>query len=167
MNLLSTKQSEFKDICLIISFLFPCWKGVKGGSLRFISKLQLPEILVILAEWGFSSFFGFGLQNHGKLGPLFSLLQLLLGLAEFSQIEGCNFFSLLNLLLVGLNLHLQFTSQVRHTVLVLSIFSLGESKLLSLALSPLEGLSCFTSARLGRCKFSFKLTNLHLKLSHG
>merc|ERR1711936_38943 len=79
----------------------------------------------------------------------------------------CSLFSFLNLLLVGFDLSLELCSEFRHTVLVLPIFSLSKGKLLGLALSPLESLRCFPSARLSRCKLSLKLTNLSLHLSHG
>merc|ERR1740137_95148 len=49
----------------------------------------------------------------------------------------------------------------------ISIFSLGKCKLLSLAVTPLESLGCFSSARLCRSKLSFKLTDLHFHLGHG
>merc|ERR1719512_118575 len=106
------------------------------------------------------------LQNHSKLCSFFSFLQLLLSLSELCQVESCNLFSLLYLLLVGFDFSLELCSEFRHTVLVLPIFPLGKSELFALALSPLESLSCFTSARLSRCKLSLKLTNLSLHLSH-
>merc|ERR1719369_257707 len=107
------------------------------------------------------------LQNHSKLCSLFSFLQLLLSLPKLCQVESCDLFSLLYLLLVGFDLPLQFCSKFRHAVLVLPILSLGKGELFALALSPLESLRCFPSARLSRCKLSLKLTNLSLNLSHG
>jgi hypothetical protein len=79
---------------------------------------------------------------------LFSLLQLLLSLVELGQVESCNLLSLLNLLLVSLDLHLQLGSQLRHAVLVLPVFTLGESKLLGFTLGSLEGLGCLSSSGL-------------------
>merc|ERR1712038_835226 len=107
------------------------------------------------------------LQNHSKLCSLFSFLQLLLSLPKLCQVESCDLFSLLYLLLVGFDLSLELCSEFRHTVLVLPILSLGKGELFALALSPLESLSCFPSARLSRCKLSLKLANLSLHLSHG
>merc|ERR1740124_730690 len=95
------------------------------------------------------------LQNHSKLCSLLSLLQLLLGLAELGQVESCNFLSLLDLLLVSFDLHLQLASQLGHAILVLAIFSLSKSKFFGLAFSTLEGLGSFTRARLSSCKLSF------------
>merc|ERR1712033_45700 len=105
-------------------------------------------------------------QNHSKLSSLFSFLKLLLSLPELCQVESCNLFSLLYLLLVGFDLSLELCSKFRHTVLVFPILPLGKGKLFPLALSPLESLGCFPSARLSRCKLSLKLANLSLHLSH-
>merc|ERR1712098_287833 len=80
------------------------------------------------------------LDDHGKLGSLLGLLKLLLGLAELSQVEGSYLLSLFNLLLVGLDLHLQLAGKLRHAVLVLLVLTLGKGKLLSLALSSLVSL---------------------------
>merc|ERR1719228_2862238 len=94
------------------------------------------------------------------LCPFFCFLKFLLSLTELCQIESSNLLSLLNLLLVSLDLHLQLSSKLRHAILVLPVLSLSKSKLLALALSTLEGLSSFTSARLGCCKFRLKLPKL-------
>merc|ERR1712243_177464 len=88
------------------------------------------------------------LQNHCKLCSFFGFFKLLLSLPELGQVQSSNFFSLLNLLLIGFDLSLQFGSQVRHAILVLPVFSLSESEFLSFALSSLESLSGFTSAGL-------------------
>merc|ERR1719228_2984767 len=100
------------------------------------------------------------------LCPFFCFLKFLLSLTELCQIESSNLLSLLNLLLVSLDLHLQLSSKLRHAILVLPVLSLSKSKLLALALSTLEGLSSFTSARLGCCKFRLKLPDLSFKLGH-
>merc|ERR1719153_1485987 len=81
-----------------------------------------------------------GLDEGGKLGAFLDLLQLLLGLPELGQVEGCDLLSLLDLLLVGLDLGLQLGGQVGHPVLVLLVLTSGESKLLALALSTLVSL---------------------------
>merc|ERR1719513_181888 len=107
------------------------------------------------------------LQNHSKLCSLLSLLELLLSLPELCKVESCNLFCLLYLLLVGFDLSLELCSKFRHAVLVLPIFSLGKGELFALALSPLESLGCFPSARLSRCKLSLELTDLSLHFSHG
>merc|ERR1719483_1319824 len=136
-----------------------------------MERVGIPEISNARNELGLTRLGEFcllhHLQNHSKLCSLLSLLQLLLGLAELGQVESCNFLSLLNLLLVSLDLHLQLARQLGHAILVLTVFSLSKSKFFGLAFSTLEGLGSFTRARLGSCKLSFKLTNFHLKLSHG
>merc|ERR1711982_196478 len=76
------------------------------------------------------------LQNHGELGTLLGLLELLLGLAELGQVEGGDLLSLLNLLLVGLDLVLQLGGKLGHAVLVLLVLTLGEGQL-SLELADL------------------------------
>merc|ERR1719445_1065392 len=107
------------------------------------------------------------LKNHGELGSLLSLLKLLLGLAELGQVEGGDLLSLLNLLLVGLDLHLQLVGQLGHAVLVLLVLTLSKGELLGLALSSLVSLVGLASAGLGGGKLSLKLTDLALELGHG
>merc|ERR1719312_634587 len=98
---------------------------------------------------------------------LFSFLKLLLGLAELGKVQGSNLLSLLNLLLISLDLLLELASHIRHSVLVLLVFILSELKLLNLALSSLGSLHVLRSANLDRAQFRLKLTNSVLKLSHG
>merc|ERR1719427_1589076 len=134
-------------------------------SREICSNFQLLEMFLKLD--GFSDWEGVNrLQNHGKLCSFFSFLELLLSLSELGQVESSNLLSLLNLLFVCLDLQLQLSSQIRHTILVFPILSLGKSKLLTLALCTLEGLRSFTSARLCCCKFRLKLTDLSFKLGH-
>ena len=66
----------------------------------------------------------------GKVCPFFGLLQLLLCLAELSQVEGGDFFGLLDLPLVGLDLLLQFVDQVLHALVVLAVLFGLEGELL-------------------------------------
>merc|ERR1719370_2812351 len=105
--------------------------------------------------------------NTSQFATLFSFLKFLLGFAVLSQVKGCNFFSLLNLGLVCLDLLSKLVSQVRHTILVLMIFFLLELQLLDTTLSPLEGLVTVSSASLDRSKLQFKFANLHFQFSHG
>merc|ERR1719461_2691831 len=76
------------------------------------------------------------LEDHGELGSLLGLLQLLLSLAELGEVEGGNLLGLLDLLLVGLDLALQLAGQLRHAVLVLLVLTLGGGQL-SLQLADL------------------------------
>merc|ERR1719201_1272748 len=107
------------------------------------------------------------LEKGSKLGALLNLLQLLLGLPELSQVEGGDLLSLLDLLLVGLDLGLRLGGQVGHPVLVLLVLTRREDKLLALALSALVSLAGLSSAGLGARKLSLKLADLVLKLGHG
>merc|ERR1719414_953756 len=103
-----------------------------------------------------------GYSSTSHFGSLLIFLKILLSFAELSQVQGGNFLSLLNLLLVGLDLLLKLAGQFRHAVFI----SL-ELKFLDMALSLLEGLVCFSSLGLDGSKFNLKLTNASLKLSHG
>merc|ERR1719288_714213 len=101
------------------------------------------------------------------LGAVLSLLELLLGLAELGQVEGGDLLSLLNLLLVGLDLLLELASQVRHTVLVLPVLVILELELLDLALGPLVSLHVLTGLGLNIAEFNLELPDAGLKLGHG
>merc|ERR1712076_100157 len=65
------------------------------------------------------------------LGAVLSLLQLLLGLPVLGQVQSCNLLSLLDLLLVGLDLLLELLGEVGHLVLVLLIILLLELQFLN------------------------------------
>merc|ERR1719192_1980568 len=107
------------------------------------------------------------LEDHGELGSLLGLLQLLLGLAELGQVEGGDLLGLLDLLLVSLELHLELAGQLGHAVLVLLVLSLGKVQLLGLALSPLVSLHGLATARLSGGKLGLQLTDLSFHLGHG
>merc|ERR1712029_1148185 len=100
-------------------------------------------------------------------GSVFSLLKLLLSLAELGQVEGSNLLGLLNLLLVGLDLGLELGGQFRHTVLVLSVLVILELELLDLTLSSLVRLHVLSSLGLDIAKLNLKLTDASLQLGHG
>merc|ERR1712080_20774 len=87
------------------------------------------------------------------LGSLLSLLKLLLGLAELGKIEGRNFFSFLNLFLIGLDLSLKFGGKLRHAISILAIFIGLEGKFLHLSLSLLVTLEVVSSAGLNASEF--------------
>merc|ERR1711942_111758 len=136
--------------------LFMGWdEGGEGGIWGSSKALNLRKFGFL--EKQFSRRLAYHLQNHSKLCSLLSLLELLLSLPELCKVESCNLFSFLYLLFVGFDLPLELCSKFRHAVLVLPIFSLGKGELFALALSPLESLGCFPSARLSRCKLSLKL----------
>merc|ERR1719228_646167 len=108
-----------------------------------------------------------GERSSGQFGSLLGLLKLLLCLAILGQVESCNFLSLLNLLLVGLDLLLKFASELRHTILILVIFILLELELLDTTLGLLESLESFTSFALAASKLNLQLPDAGLEFSHG
>ena len=73
-----------------------------------------------------------------QLGSLLSLFHFLLSLPELGQVESCNFFSFLNLLLVGLDLLLELIGKFSHALLVFVVFILLELQFLDTTLSLLE-----------------------------
>merc|ERR1740123_2724305 len=103
----------------------------------------------------------------GQPGAILGLLQLLLGLPELSQVEGGDLLSLLNLLLVGLDLGLQLTSEVAHGHLVLLVLVVLEGELLDLALSLLVTLHVVGGAGLHAAQLNLKLPDAGLQLGHG
>ena len=103
----------------------------------------------------------------GQLGALLGLLQLLLSLAELGQVQGGDLLSLLDLLLVSLDLLLEFVGQFGHPVLVLAVLILLELELLYATLSTLERLVSFLGPGLGCAQLHLQLPDLHLQLGHG
>merc|ERR1712098_749909 len=79
------------------------------GNIKNLTKINLRDIDGCFLIYNLDC-----LDDHGKLGSLLGFLKLLLGLAELSQVEGGNLLSLLNLLLVGLDLHLQLAGKLSH-----------------------------------------------------
>merc|ERR1719322_2113417 len=100
-------------------------------------------------------------------GSVLGLLKLLLGLAELGQVEGSDLLSLLNLLLVGLDLRLELGGKVGHAVLVLSVLIILELEFLDLALSSLVRLHVLSSLGLDIAKLNLEFTDASLELGHG
>merc|ERR1719288_599047 len=96
-------------------------------------------------------------SSIGKLGSLLGLLKLLLGLAELGKVEGGDLLSLLDLLLVGLDLCLQLVGKLRHPVLVLLVFILGKLELLDLPVGSLVALDHLAGPALSASKLSLQL----------
>merc|ERR1719471_2548920 len=69
-----------------------------------------------------------------QVSPLFSITQVSLSLPELSKVHGSNLLSLLNLLLVGLDLGLELVNQSLHTLVVLAILISRVSQLFDSAL---------------------------------
>merc|ERR1711902_11270 len=105
--------------------------------------------------------------TFSKSCTVFSFFKLLLGFAEFGKVQGCNFLSLLNLLLVSLDLLLKLGGKFRHTVLILLVLIILELELLDLTLSLLVCLHIVSSVSLNSSQLDFKLANTGLKLCHG
>merc|ERR550525_229172 len=134
------------------------------GDKGTITEAAVDSICAILHNRGLTDIRE-GSSCH--LGPFFGFLKLLLSLAELGQVEGSKLFSLLNLLLVSLDLSLELVGQLRHAVLVLVVFISLELEFLDVALSLLEGLVGLRGLALNSSKFNLKLTDARLKLSHG
>merc|ERR1719400_917791 len=107
------------------------------------------------------------LENHGELGTLLGLLELLLSLAELGQVESGDLLGLLDLLLVSLDLHLKLAGELGHAILVLLVLGLGEVKLLGFALGSLVSLGGLPSAGLSGGQLGLQLADLALHLGHG
>merc|ERR1719322_1062988 len=99
-------------------------------------------------------------------GSVLGLLKLLLGLAELGQVEGSDLLSLLNLLLVGLDLRLELGGKVGHAVLVLSVLIILELEFLDLALSSLVRLHVLSSLSLNIAELNLEFTDASLELGH-
>merc|ERR1712083_1107247 len=105
--------------------------------------------------------------GFSHLCTLFSLLKLLLSLAELSEVQSSDFFSLFNLLLISLDFLLKLGRELRHAVLVLLVFIYLEGKFLAAAFGFLVSLCIFTSMCLNISKLYFKLSDPCFKLCHG
>merc|ERR1719382_2220889 len=149
----------FEDIstyCCSISLLVPVGFGQVGLCCLLEDDRGAKSLIFSHLQTNGSST-GNGKRVSSQFGTLFSLLKLLLGLAILSQVEGSNFLCFLNLLLVGLDLLLEFSSQFRHAVLVLVVF-------IQLELESLEGIR---SLALATAEFNFQLPDAGFKLGHG
>ena len=100
----------------------------------------------------------------GLLGPLGSVLQLVLHLAEFGEIERGNLLGLLELPLVGLDFVLQFLDEVLQTHLTLLLLLGLEGEVLEAAVVLLHLLERVLVVALLHLELSLKLTNALLKL---
>merc|ERR1712152_72053 len=101
-----------------------------------------------------------------KFRTVLSFLKFLLSLAELGEIESCNLFSFLDLLLVGLDLLLQFGCKLRHAVLVLLVLIILELKFLDLTFSLLVTLHVISSVGLNISKPNLKFTDAGFQLGH-
>merc|ERR1719226_275855 len=88
-------------------------------------------------------------------------------LAVLGQVEGSNLLSLLNLLLVGLDLALELVNQSLHALVVLLVLVTSEGQLLDGPLSLAEVLQNVSVAPALGVKLRLELTDASLHLDHG
>merc|ERR1712072_207804 len=112
----------------------------------------------------------FGLQLAQSLfiqvGSLLSFSQVGLCLAELGQVHGSNLFSLLDLLLVRLNLGLELVNQSLHALVVLAVFIRRVGKLLDPALRLAQVLGGIRETAVFGVKLGLQLTDASLHLVH-
>merc|ERR1712025_612111 len=102
----------------------------------------------------------------GHFCSLICFLQFLLRFSKFCQVESSNFLSLLNLLLVGLDLRLELVGQVGHAVLVLLVLLYLENQFLAASLGLVVSLGGLRASCLALTKLLFKLSDAGFKLGH-
>merc|ERR1719297_311866 len=117
-----------------------------------LESLLHPRMLTIMTidEHGFASYLhhsnrcttslslGLGQSLLIKVSPLFSIRQLSVGITELGQVKGSNFLSLLNLLLVRLDLGLQLVNQSLHALMILPVLIRSIGHLLDTSLRLAE-----------------------------
>merc|ERR1712181_108863 len=102
-----------------------------------------------------------------RLSLLGNAQQVGLHSPELGQVESGDLLSLLNLLLVGLDLGLQLVGKVAHPVLVLLVLLNLEGKLLGATLRLLVALGVLSSVSLNISELNLELTDASLELGHG
>merc|ERR1712108_112956 len=101
------------------------------------------------------------------LGDIGGLLQVTLDLPELGQVEGGNLLSLLQLLLVGLDLALEGVDQALHALVVLAVLVTSEGELLDAALRPAKVLLGIGGPPALSIHLRLKLPDPGLHLVHG
>merc|ERR1712011_64842 len=146
-------------------------KNLKGSGVTIIGWICCGSCQSCCEE---DSRFSLVLQLAGKgqlglcnLGPVLSLLKLLLSLPELGEVKSSNLLSLLNLLLVGLDLCLELLGQFRHLVLVLVVLLLLELQFLDAPLRLLEGLVGIRCLALDTSQLNLHLPDARFQLGHG
>lgn len=99
-----------------------------------------------------------------QIGTLLSLLELLLGLAEFGQVEGGDFLGFLDLPLVCLDLLLQLVNQILHAFVVLAVLLRLEAQLLDATLGLAQVLLGIGVSSLFAIQFVLQLADALLQL---
>merc|ERR1712083_682792 len=102
-----------------------------------------------------------------QIGALGGLSEVVLGLAELSEVEGGNFFSFFNLLLVALDLALELVDKGLHAFVVLAVLVSLEGELLDLPLPlPQVLLGISKTSALG-IHFRLEFPDTALEFAHG
>merc|ERR1719270_978628 len=101
-----------------------------------------------------------------QVSPLFSISKVCLGLSELGKVHGSNFLSLLNPLLVRLDLGLKLINQTLHALMVLAVLISRVSQLLDSALRLAQVLLGIREATVLSIKFRFQLPNASFHLVH-
>merc|ERR1719340_248786 len=146
-----------------------------------LESLLHPRMLTIMTidEHGFASYLhhsnrcttslslGLGQSLLIKVSPLFSIRQLSMGITELGQVKGSNFLSLLNLLLIRLDLGLQLVNQSLHALMILPVLIRSIGHLLDTSLRLAEILLRISHPTGLGINLRFKLTNPSFHLVHG
>merc|ERR1719216_375186 len=110
---------------------------------------------------------GLGQSLLIEVSPLFSIRQLSMGITELGQVKGSNFLSLLNLLLVRLDLGLQLVNESLHALMILPVLIRSIGHLLDTSLRLAEILLRITHSAGLSINFRFKFANPAFHLVHG
>merc|ERR1719511_103544 len=146
-----------------------------------LESLLHPRMLTIMTidEHGFASYLhhsnrcttslslGLGQSLLIEISPLLSISQLSMSIAELGKVEGSNLLSLLNLLLVRLDLGLQLVNESLHALMILPVFIRCISHLLDASLRLAKVLLAISHPAGLSINFRFKLTDPGLHLVHG
>merc|ERR1711972_1213148 len=99
-----------------------------------------------------------------KISSFTTGLKITLNLSVFGKVKGSNLLSLLNLLLIGLDLALELVNEGLHPLTVLSVLILGIGQLLDVSLRLAEVLLGISKASVFGIKLRLKLPDpcLHL-----
>merc|ERR1711970_1469249 len=122
----------------------------------FLSNYLLKVIIFYLF-----SLLGAGLVKGGfsHISSFFGLIEFVLDLSEFGHVGVTLFFGFFGLSLVGLDLDLEFVSQVLETDKILLVFFTGVDDFLEFAFKFLLVLGGISSSSLFGIKFDFEFTD--------
>merc|ERR1719336_1848504 len=110
---------------------------------------------------------GLGKSLFIDISTLLGSSEVGLDLSVLGEVEGSNFFGLLNLLLVGLDLALELVNQTLHALVVLPVLLLGVGQLLDLTLGLAEVLQAVSVTSVLSIKLRLELTDASVHPGHG